>query len=445
MSEFYPKLKLVKLALECLSVYRNLIDDKVVGKLYALIEYLWSNNINLGSFVKLYNEFYFELASNNPELSLKNYIIQFILYEENPFSLRTESLELQKVEKSLVKAVSNDLNGLQLISDTSSTLIKQSAGMLFDISELESGIIEKLPEWGTDNVSSVYTGAQDFVIHLSSCKNWGECVQHLSEYHKNNGSGIFARYKAFIWRRAGDNHGFIEGIAAPDPVTFSDLIGYDEEQSEVIENTLRFLKGYPSNNMLLYGDRGTGKSSTVKALLNKYHMRGLRIVEVPKACLPDFPDIIKQLRDRNLKFIVFIDDLAFDDSKNSYTSLKAVLEGGMEVKPENMLIYATSNRRHLIKERFSDRNDEVHSGDAMQEKLSLADRFGITVIFASPDKKKYLEIVEGIVQKRGLKIDRKLLHEEALKWELQHSGPSPRTARQFVDWLVGSVTEDIKE
>jgi predicted AAA+ superfamily ATPase len=205
------------------------------------------------------------------------------------------------------------------------------------------------------------------------------------------------------------------------------------------------LKGFPTNNVLLYGDRGTGKSSTVKAILNEYHTQGLRMLEVPKAYLADFPLIIRHLKNRTQKFIIFVDDLVFGDNEETYTSLKAVLEGGLESKTPNILIYATSNRRHLIKEYFSERaglqssnhDEEVHAGDSMQEKLSLADRFGISVVFSSPNQNRYLKIVKGIAARRNLDIDQERLHREALQWALWYNGRSARTARQFVDWIEG--------
>ena len=199
--------------------------------------------------------------------------------------------------------------------------------------------------------------------------------------------------------------------------------------------------------MLLYGDRGTGKSSTVKALINKYYSEGLRIIEVPKEYLSDFPEIIRKVKDRPQKFIIFIDDLTFEDGETGYTALKAVLEGSVESKLENVVIYATSNRRHLVKEYFherkglgsSDPNEEIHASDSIQEKLSLADRFGITVVFSVPSQDEYLEIIRGLVKNRGIEIDGRELEEKALELERRHNGRSPRTARQFVDYLEGNV------
>ena len=240
--------------------------------------------------------------------------------------------------------------------------------------------------------------------------------------------------------------GYLKGIESPDAICLDELVDVqNNERSRVIENTLQFLEGSPSNNVLLYGDRGTGKSSTVKAILNEYHGQGLRMLEVPKAYLADFPLIIRHLKNRTQKFIIFVDDLVFGDNEENYTSLKAVLEGGLESKTPNIVIYATSNRRHLVKEYFSERaglqsgnhDEEVHARDSMQEKLSLADRFGISVVFSSPNQNQYLKIVDGIVAIRHLTIDQERLHREALQWSLRYNGHSARTARQFVDWIEG--------
>jgi predicted AAA+ superfamily ATPase len=256
---------------------------------------------------------------------------------------------------------------------------------------------------------------------------------------------MFARYGAFVWESI-EGKSCLRGIEVPDPIRLSDFIGYEQERLEVIENTEKFLKGLPANNVLLYGDRGTGKSSTVKAIVNEYREMGLRIIEIPRKHLVDFPAVIRQIKGRKCKFIIFVDDLAFEDSEESYTVLKSILEGGVENRPDNVLIYATSNRRHLIKEKFSDRagfrsddpDDEIRAQDTMQEKLSLSERFGITVIFSSPDKKRYLGIVEGLAAQRGINIDRDRLQKEAMKWELMYNGRSARTAKQFVDWLEGN-------
>jgi hypothetical protein len=208
----------------------------------------------------------------------------------------------------------------------------------------------------------------------------------------------------------------------------------------ILENTERFLAGHTASNMLLYGDRGSGKSSTVKALAHTYMGRGLRLVELAKPDLGDLPVVMRLLAGYRHKFIIFIDDLSFEETEQEYKTLKAVLEGGLEVKPDNVLIYVTSNRHHLIKETFSERSgDEVHAGDSMQEKLSLADRFGLTVIFSTPDQKGYLHIVGRLAARLELPIEREELHRLALHWEMWHNGRSERTARQFVNHLAAGL------
>lgn len=439
----------VRLALDSLSIYRSILEDKVVTSLYDLLQYCENGAVDLNRFVKLYNEFYFKLISVSPITSLKNYLIEKLLFDENPFTLSAEADGSIDPLGSLGQSAINDLRKLQQFSGITSTIIKEWALRSITLSKYESDLLNHLPDWNNipyGQQVQYYQYAQPISDLLHSKPDWSSCFDSLIQFHHSHGCGIFARYKAFIWE-CSDNEGYLRGISDPDKVTLSDLIGYESERSEILDNTLQFIKGFSANNVLLYGDRGTGKSSTVKAILNKYHNEGIRLIEVPKNHLMDFPRIIRYIKDRKQKFIIFVDDLAFEDNEENYTALKAVLEGGIETKPGNVVIYATSNRRHLVKEKFSDRaglisgssEDEIRAADTIQEKLSLSDRFGMTIIFSSPDKERYLEIVDGIVRKRGLEIERELLHKEALKWELWYNGRSPRTARQFVDWLEGKL------
>ena len=254
------------------------------------------------------------------------------------------------------------------------------------------------------------------------------CIYKMSDYYRQNGCGMYARYRAFIWRNKK-----IEPVAYPDKTRLSDLKGYEVQRKMAIENTLAFLQNLPANNCLLYGDRGTGKSSTVKALLNEFYPKGLRVIEMPKEFLMDFPALVDQIAAIPMKFIVFIDDLSFSKQDDTYAALKAVLEGGLAARPENTLIYATSNRRHLLRESFSDREgDEVHRGDTIQESLSLADRFGLSINFSLPDKARYLEIVRQIAYQRGLTEYLDQLEIGAEQWATQRGGRSPRCARQYI-------------
>nr|MBA4116609.1 ATP-binding protein [Rubrobacter sp.] len=226
------------------------------------------------------------------------------------------------------------------------------------------------------------------------------------------------------------------------------LIGYEREREPLLRNTERLLAGLPSHHALLYGLPGTGKSSTVKAVLNEYADRGLRLVELSKEDLKELPRVLETLRGRGSRFILFVDDLSFEEHEIEYKALKALLEGSVEEPPENVRVYATSNRRNLIRERFSDRADEgsaeegdVHPRDTMQEKLSLVARFGLRLTFPAPDQRRYLEIVSGLARERGMEVPEEDLKEKALLWDRWHSGRSGRTARQFVDELQGRTLQ----
>ncbi len=428
-------------ALEAIAVYRRLLEDPVIGKFYGLIKALPEAEKDFSSFLNLYNAFYHALIAAESAGSLKAYIISSIIYDDNPFTKSAGEKALPLMDIRLKKAVENDLRRLQSVAVLTAQDIKGAASLGLMQSSFEAGIVESLAEWNDDAIGHTLDSAVHQTLWESG--DWGSCLEVLADFHRSSGSGIFARYNGFIWER---KHGSVclKGLEMPDPVRLSELLDYELERSKVVENTLQFLNGYPANNMLLFGDRGTGKSSTVKALLNEYASKGLRMIEIPKKYLSDYPEIVTMLRGRPHKFIIFVDDLAFEDHEENYTDLKAMLEGGLESKPANVVIYATSNRRHLIKERFSDmadRGDEIRESETVQEKLSLADRFGMIVSFSSPSQQQYLRIVDGLAAARGLEIDREQLHREALKWELWYNGRSPRTARQFIDWLEGKIKE----
>ena len=439
----HNKLSITLLALDSLSIYRGLLKDKVINNLKSLLCCINKVNVELRDVVNSYSDYYFELAKSGT-LSLQEYLIDKIIFDENPFSFTSQAIKTNGYNSLLEKAVLQDLKALQLVSKLEPKIIKSEICELFKMSSYQP-YISGLPDWALD---SQLSGGPDYIQQIKEkfyhSNQWDSCLEDLKNFHRRYGCGDFARYIAFVWEKP-DGQGYLKGIDHPDSITLTELVEYQNERSRVIENTLQFLKGFPANNVLLYGDRGTGKSSTVKAILNEYHTHGLRMVEVPKAYLADFPKIIRHLKDRAQKFIIFIDDLVFGDNEENYTSLKAVLEGGLESKTPNILIYATSNRRHLVKEYFSERaglhsgnhNEEVHAGDSMQEKLSLADRFGINVVFTSPDQNRYLRIVEGIAASRNLSINQERLQREALQWALWYNGRSARTAKQFIDWIEG--------
>ena len=239
--------------------------------------------------------------------------------------------------------------------------------------------------------------------------------------------------------RINDEKGNILPISKVSHVCFDDLIGYESQKKRLMENTEAFVRGSSSNNCLLYGDAGTGKSSSIKAVMNQYYDEGLRIIEIYKHQFQLLNTVIAQIKNRNYKFIIYMDDLSFEEFETDYKYLKAVIEGGLEKKPDNVLIYATSNRRHLIRESYADKLDahDIHKNDTVQEKLSLYHRFGVTIYFGSPDKNEYMDIVMGLKNRTDLSISDEELMLLANRWELSHGGYSGRAARQLIDDLLG--------
>ncbi len=272
---------------------------------------------------------------------------------------------------------------------------------------------------------------------LAAASTDEEFAQKVTQFYKEFGVGKFGLHKAFRVRRQMSDV-IIEPITNIAHVNLEDLVGYERAKERLVRNTEAFLEGRPCNNCLLFGDAGTGKSSSIKGILNRYYERGLRIIEVYKHQLRDLNSIIEQIKNRNYRFIIYMDDLSFEEHETEYKYLKAVIEGDLEKKPDNILIYATSNRRHIVREKYSDkldRDDDLHTNDTVQEKLSLAYRFGETIYFARPDKKEFDNIVKTLADRYGVKMDEKELLLEANKWELSHGGLSGRTAEQFINYL----------
>ena len=271
----------------------------------------------------------------------------------------------------------------------------------------------------------------------------------LTGFYQEYGLGKFGLHKSFriVGGGAGpDAEARIEPILNIAHVKLDDLVGYEQQKKKLRDNTEAFVSGRKANNCLLFGDAGTGKSSCIKAIANEYYHRGLRVIEVYKHQFQDLNSVISQIKSRNYRFIIFMDDLSFEDFEIEYKYLKAVIEGGLEKKPENVLIYATSNRRHLIRENYGDKTEDghlpeirqdMHTSDTVQEKLSLVYRFGVTIYFGAPDKKRFQEIVGALADRQGIGMPREELLAEANKWELSHGGLSGRTAQQFIDYILG--------
>ena len=275
---------------------------------------------------------------------------------------------------------------------------------------------------------------------LGECGDAGGFKDCMTQFYKEFGVGSLGLHKAFRVEHPEGGKVTIAPITNIAHVHLDDLVGYEIAKKKLIDNTEAFVSGRRANNCLLYGDAGTGKSSSIKAVLNQYYDRGLRMIEVYKHQFQDLNEVIAQIKSRNYKFIIYMDDLSFEEFEIEYKYLKAVIEGGLEKKPNNVLIYATSNRRHLIRETFrdkADRDEELHTNDTVQEKLSLVARFGVTIYYGSPDKKEFGQIVTTLAKNHGITMPEEELLLEANKWEIAHGGLSGRTAQQFVDYLLG--------
>lgn len=322
----------------------------------------------------------------------------------------------------------------------------------YDFSAMEAGLgvdcVSMILDYtGSGTHGSVFNGRiRDRICALAKSlgqtKDAEEFKASVTQFYKEFGVGKLGLHKAF--RVAHDEEGVhIVPITKIAHVQLDELVGYESAKKKLIDNTEAFVKGRRANNCLLFGDAGTGKSSSIKAILNKYYDQGLRMIEVYKHQFQDLNDVIAQIKNRNYKFIIYMDDLSFEEFEIEYKYLKAVIEGGLERKPDNVLIYSTSNRRHLIRESFRDkeeRDEELHTNDTVQEKLSLVARFGVTIYFGKPAKKEFQEIVRQLAKRNGIEMDEEKLLLEANRWELNHGGMSGRTAQQFIDYLLGMET-----
>ncbi|HEY5037720.1 MAG TPA: ATP-binding protein, partial [bacterium] len=363
---------------------------------------------------------------------------------DNAFHRKAELVPLSQIGPSLSRACLLELEAVQKLLKVdweAEFLTKAGLSGKGEVPSLESVV-----ETSGDKSQSPSAKARKKIKEKLLSESKGNALlAEVAEHFYQNGWGLFGNYRAFRWENHGGGKGALVGIESADPIRLENLVGYDEIRKPLIENIEAFVSGKLANNVLLYGERGTGKSSHVKALLNAFGDRGLRLVEVHPDGLKEFPEILKPLRGRREKFILFVDDLSFEDNETSYKGLKALLEGNVEATPANVILVATSNRRHLVREFFSEREEgvrkdsEIHGQDTVEEKLSLSDRFGVVVSFYTPNQETYLKIVESWAKVEGIKLPVKELHAQALLWARQNNGPSGRTARQFVNHLKGKT------
>lgn len=366
-----------------------------------------------------------------------NYLAYLLVNNENVFSTTCEITGITK--GSLLELAKHDFAIFMELFAFDFTGIEKALG---------AGFFEEILHYRrTDTAGRVFNRRiRDRICELAGqlagARDVEDFTQYMVGFYREFGVGTLGLHKAFRVL-PGEDGVQIQPIKNIAHVNLDDLVGYEIPKKKLIDNTEAFVQGRRANNCLLFGDAGTGKSSSIKAILNRYYDQGLRVIEIYKHQFQYLNDVIAQIKNRNYKFIIYMDDLSFEEFEIEYKYLKAVIEGGLEKKPENILIYATSNRRHLIREKFSDNHEErdgdIHTNDTIQEKMSLASRFGVTIYFGSPDKKQFQNIVKTLAARYGVTMPEEELLLEANKWELSHGGLSGRTAQQFIDYLLGQM------
>ncbi len=368
-----------------------------------------------------------------------NYLTFLLITSENPFSITCEKVGAN--DGSVNYFAENDFRAFQQL-------------FRFDFSELEEKLgvdcftrisnykaIGKKELMYNKNVSEKVQALSGRLEQAKDEKEFFDCV---TGFYRDYGVGMFGLNKAFRIASSSEDRVEFCAINNMDTVMLDDLVGYEIQKKKLVDNTKAFVEGRKANNVLLFGDSGTGKSTSIKAIVNEFYPDGLRMIEIYKHQFRDLSNVIAQIKNRNYRFIIYMDDLSFEDFEVEYKFLKAVIEGGVETRPDNILIYATSNRRHLIKENWSDRDDMetgngMHRSDTMEEKLSLVNRFGVTISYSKPSQKEYFHIVTELAKRNGITMDEAELCAEANKWELSHGGISGRTAQQFINYVMGTM------
>ncbi len=367
-----------------------------------------------------------------------NYLTFLLITDENPFSITCEKTGAN--DGSVNYFAKNDFKAFKELFDYDFAWLENKLGIDCFTHLSDYKAIGKSELMYNKSVSEK---VQALSRQLDEAADEDEFFSYVTEFYKAYGVGMFGLNKAF--RISPDESGrsiVFQPINNMDRVMLDDLIGYEIQKKKLADNTRAFVEGRRANNVLLFGDSGTGKSTSVKAIVNEFYDQGLRMIEIYKHQFQDLSSVIAKIKNRNYRFIIYMDDLSFEEFEIEYKFLKAVIEGGVETKPENILIYATSNRRHIIRETWSDRDDVkvengMHQSDTMEEKLSLVNRFGVTINFSKPSQKEFFHIVIELARRAGVGLSDEELCAEANKWELSHGGISGRTAQQFVNYLAG--------
>ncbi len=425
-----------------LLLYSDLGENSVLGNLCAILrENDNGTSDNSTAVQKIYAEIKRLLdiatAYGFNENLWQNYLTFLLITNENSFSMTCERVGAAK-GGSVNHFALNDFEIFRKLFHYDFSKIEEKLGI-----DCFSVITDykAIPKRDCLYNKSVSEKVQEISSLIAAAENAQTVFDIITDHYRKYGVGMLGLNRAFRIRGSGEDLEFCP-INNADTVRLCDLVGYEQQKKELADNTRAFAEGKSANNVLLYGDSGTGKSSSVKAVLNEFYDEGLRMIEIYKYQFRELSTVISKIKNRNYRFIIYIDDLSFEEHEVEYKFLKAVIEGGVETRPENILIYATSNRRHLIKETWNDRNDmeyngEIHRSDTMEEKLSLSSRFGVTINFSTPDRQGYHDIVRALAKKEGIEIDDEKLCYLANRWEIRHGGVSGRTARQFIDYLAG--------
>lgn len=427
-----------------LLMYGDLEEDSILFQLGKCFEEFESGNYQKTELVRRINTQVKRLLKTATDYGFNQnlwhcYLTFFLMMSENPFSLTCEKVGAS--EGTVNTLVQDDLRRIKALFDYDFSIIENALGInCFSlISNYQA--IQKKERMYNHNVS---VRVVELAAQLRASASEKEFFDYLTQFYKDYGVGMFGLNKAFRIEEAANGEIIFKAINNMDAVVLDDLVGYELQKKKLIDNTEAFVQGRPANNVLLFGDSGTGKSTSVKAIVNEYYKDGLRMIEIYKHQFKNLSKIIASIKNRNYKFVIYMDDLSFEEHEIEYKFLKAVIEGGVETRPDNILIYATSNRRHLIKETWNDRNDQDntndrHHSDTVEEKLSLVNRFGVTIGYIKPDKKEFNNIVITLARRAGITMSDEELKAEANKWEISHGGISGRTAQQFINHLQGMV------
>lgn len=426
-----------------LLMYGDLSQDEILYKLGQLFEQFEVGEYNKTELVRDINTQVKRILKVATDYGFDdnlwhNYLTFFLMMSENPFSITCEKVGAS--DGSVNGLVANDFRIFKKLFDYDFKPIESALGIdcFTQISNYKA--IVKKDLMYNHNVSEKVRALSK---KLEAAKDEQEFFDVVTGFYKAYGVGMFGLNKAFRIEEHLDGGFSFMPINNMDAVMLDDLIGYEIQKKKLTDNTEAFVQGKKANNVLLFGDSGTGKSTSIKAIVNQYYDDGLRMIEIYKHQFKYLSKIIAAIKNRNYRFIIYMDDLSFEEHEIEYKFLKAVIEGGVETKPDNILIYATSNRRHLIKETWNDRNDQEnsndkHHSDTVEEKLSLVNRFGVTISYSKPSQKEFFNIVTELARKSGCTLSDEELCREANKWELSHGGISGRTATQFVNYIMAN-------